>query len=70
MTAQQFDEKKSEAFGGCLMDMLNLGSLVLMTSIGHRTGLLIRRWACNPRPATKSLTLLRSMSDTCTSGSM
>jgi len=39
MTEQKFDEKKTEAFGDRMMDMLNLGSLALMTSIGHRTGL-------------------------------
>jgi hypothetical protein len=39
MTEQKFDEKRSEAFADRLMDMLNLGSLALMTSIGHRTGL-------------------------------
>ncbi|MBT4126694.1 MAG: methyltransferase domain-containing protein [Chloroflexi bacterium] len=39
MTEQKFDDAKAEAFGDRLMDMLNLGSLALMTSIGHRTGL-------------------------------
>lgn len=39
MTEQKFDNAKSEAFADRLMDMLNLGSLALMTSIGHRTGL-------------------------------
>jgi len=27
MTAQKIDEKKTEAFDDCLMEMLNLGSL-------------------------------------------
>ncbi len=39
MTGQKFDEKRAEAFGDRLLDMLNMGSLALMTSIGHRTGL-------------------------------
>ncbi len=39
MTEQKFDDAKAEAFGDRLMDMLNLGSLALMTSIGHRIGL-------------------------------
>ncbi|MBT3996210.1 MAG: methyltransferase domain-containing protein [Chloroflexi bacterium] len=39
MTEQKFDDAKAEAFGDRLMDMLNLGSLALMTSVGHRTGL-------------------------------
>lgn len=39
MTSQKFDDAKAEAFGDRMMDMLNLGSLALMTSIGHRTGL-------------------------------
>ena len=39
MTNQKFDDKKAEAFGDRLMEMLNLGSLALMTTIGYRTGL-------------------------------
>ena len=39
MTEQKFDDAKAEAFGDRMMDMLNLGSLALMTSIGHRTAL-------------------------------
>jgi ubiquinone/menaquinone biosynthesis C-methylase UbiE len=39
MSEPKFDDAKAEAFGDRLMDMLNLGSLALMTSIGHRTGL-------------------------------
>jgi ubiquinone/menaquinone biosynthesis C-methylase UbiE len=39
VTEQKFDDAKAEAFGDRLMDMLNLGSLALMTSIGHRTAL-------------------------------
>lgn len=40
MSASTFDTKKAEAFEGKIVDMLNLGSLALMTSLGHRTGLL------------------------------
>jgi 2-polyprenyl-3-methyl-5-hydroxy-6-metoxy-1,4-benzoquinol methylase len=39
MNASGFDPKKAEAFEGNVVDMLNLGSLALMTSLGHRTGL-------------------------------
>jgi len=39
MAEQQLDEGKMEAFVDRLLEMLNLGSLALMTSIGHRTGL-------------------------------
>jgi ubiquinone/menaquinone biosynthesis C-methylase UbiE len=39
VTEQNFDDAKAEAFGDRMMDMLNMGSLALMTSIGHRTGL-------------------------------
>ena len=39
MTNQKFDVKKAEAFGDRLMEMLNLGSLALMTTIGYHTGL-------------------------------
>ncbi len=34
-----FDLKKSEAFAGHMIDVLNNASVALMTSIGHRTGL-------------------------------
>lgn len=34
-----FDESKAEAFAGKLLGALNNSALVLMTSIGHRTGL-------------------------------
>ena len=39
MTQSKFDDKKAEAFGDHMMDVLNMGSLALMISIGHRTGL-------------------------------
>jgi len=39
MNASGFDPKKAEAFEGKVVDMLNHGSLALMTSLGHRTGL-------------------------------
>ncbi len=39
MNTSDFDPKKAEAFEGKVVDMLNLGSLALMTSLGHRTGL-------------------------------
>ena len=37
--AAEFDDAKAEAFAGQLLAALNHGSLCLMTSIGHRTGL-------------------------------
>jgi 2-polyprenyl-3-methyl-5-hydroxy-6-metoxy-1,4-benzoquinol methylase len=39
MTTQQFDQGKAEAFVGRLLDDLNGGATMIMTSIGHRTGL-------------------------------
>lgn len=38
-TQTTFNEAKAEAFAGQMIDALNSASLVLMTSIGHRTGL-------------------------------
>ncbi len=35
----EYDTAKAEAFAGTLLDALNYGSLCLMASIGHRTGL-------------------------------
>ena len=39
MTMQEFDQAKGEEFAERMVDVLNSGSLALMTSIGHRTGL-------------------------------
>lgn len=39
MNTTNFDVAKAEAFEGRIVDMLNFGSLALMTSLGHRTGL-------------------------------
>lgn len=39
MEAIALDQKKVDAFETKLVDMMNLGALGLMTSIGHRTGL-------------------------------
>jgi 2-polyprenyl-3-methyl-5-hydroxy-6-metoxy-1,4-benzoquinol methylase len=38
-TQQQFDQTRAEAFAERLLDALNGGSIAIMTSIGHRTGL-------------------------------
>ncbi|HCL64262.1 MAG TPA: transcriptional regulator [Rhizobium sp.] len=37
--ASMFDEAKAQAFAGTMIGALNRAALVLMTSIGHRTGL-------------------------------
>jgi 2-polyprenyl-3-methyl-5-hydroxy-6-metoxy-1,4-benzoquinol methylase len=39
MTDQPFDEGRSEAFSGRMMDILNGAAIALMTSIGHQVGL-------------------------------
>ncbi len=39
MTTQQFDQGRAEAFIGRLLNDLNGGAAMIMTSIGHRTGL-------------------------------
>jgi len=39
MNPSHFDQKKAKTFEGKVVDMLNLGSLALMTSLGHRAGL-------------------------------
>lgn len=39
MTTQQLDPAKTEAFAGQMVGMMNGGSLILMVSIGHQTGL-------------------------------
>ncbi len=39
MTMQEFDQAKAEEFADRMVGVLNEGSIALMTSIGHRTGL-------------------------------
>ena len=38
-TSPPFDQARATAFGGRVLEMINHGSIALMTSIGHRTGL-------------------------------
>ena len=40
MVAAGFDQSRADAFAGRMLDMLNSGALMVMTSVGHRTGLL------------------------------
>jgi SAM-dependent methyltransferase len=39
MAASAYDDARAEAFAGRMLDMLNGGALMVMTSVGHRTGL-------------------------------
>ena len=39
MADQSFDQTRSEAFAGRMMDVLNGAGITLMTSIGHQVGL-------------------------------
>jgi 2-polyprenyl-3-methyl-5-hydroxy-6-metoxy-1,4-benzoquinol methylase len=39
MTTRQLDQQRQEAFAGRMLDVLNGGSLVFLTSVGHKTGL-------------------------------
>ncbi|MFO7571397.1 MAG: class I SAM-dependent methyltransferase [Gaiellaceae bacterium] len=39
MVATTYDEARAEAFAGRMLDMLNGGALMVMTSVGHRAGL-------------------------------
>src|SRR4028118_334244 len=39
MTTRKLDQAKAEAFAERMVSVLNEGSIALMTSIGHRTGL-------------------------------
>ena len=40
MTQAAYDTERAEAFAGRMLDMLNSASLMVMASVGHRTGLL------------------------------
>jgi 2-polyprenyl-3-methyl-5-hydroxy-6-metoxy-1,4-benzoquinol methylase len=39
MKSTTFDAERAEAFAGRMLEMLNGGALMVMTSVGHRTGL-------------------------------
>jgi 2-polyprenyl-3-methyl-5-hydroxy-6-metoxy-1,4-benzoquinol methylase len=39
MTATTYDESRAEGFAERMLEMLNSGALMVMTSVGHRTGL-------------------------------
>src|SRR4029450_5875920 len=39
MASTTYDETRAEAFAGRMLDMLNSGALMVMSSVGHRTGL-------------------------------
>src|SRR5262245_17227963 len=39
MASTTYDETRAEAFAGRMLDMLNSGALMVMASVGHRTGL-------------------------------
>ncbi|KAM3100532.1 class I SAM-dependent methyltransferase [Phormidesmis sp. 146-35] len=39
LNSADFNQEKSEAFAGRMLDILNSGAIAIMTSIGHRTGL-------------------------------
>jgi SAM-dependent methyltransferase len=39
MTVTTFDGERAEAFAGRMLEMLNSGALMVMASVGHRTGL-------------------------------
>jgi hypothetical protein len=53
MTTQRFDQEKAEEFAGRMIETLNGGALMLMTSIGHRTGLFDAMAGLPPPPATR-----------------
>jgi SAM-dependent methyltransferase len=42
MVESTYDTERAEAFAGRMLDMLNGGALMIMTSVGHRTGLFDR----------------------------
>ncbi|MBL0923616.1 MAG: class I SAM-dependent methyltransferase [Sphingomonadaceae bacterium] len=49
---QSFDAAKAEAFAGKMLSAFNQGALVLMTSVGHRTGLFDAFALCSPTTST------------------
>ena len=40
MVQTGYDETRAEAFAGRMLELLNGGALIVMTSFGHRAGLL------------------------------
>jgi ubiquinone/menaquinone biosynthesis C-methylase UbiE len=53
MSTNGFNQQKAEAFTEKMMDVLNYGSLALMTSIGHRTGLFDTMAKLPPAPISQ-----------------
>jgi len=47
-TETGFDKERAKAFMGTMVGMLNGGSLAMMCSIGHRTGLFDRMAGLGP----------------------
>ncbi|MCL4294600.1 MAG: methyltransferase domain-containing protein [Anaerolineae bacterium] len=53
MSTTGFNQQKAEAFTEKMVDVLNYGSLALMTSIGHRTGLFDTMSELPPAPISQ-----------------
>lgn len=53
MSTNGFNQQKAEAFTEKMVDVLNYGSLALMTSIGHRTGLFDTMAELPPAPISQ-----------------
>ena len=62
MSTNGFDQKKSEAFSGEMLGMLNKASLALMTSIGHQTG-LFNAIADLPPSTSKQIALVAQLDE-------
>lgn len=63
-----FDQARSEAFAGRMMDVLNGAGITLMLSIGHQVG-LFDTLADLPPPASRSQRRPGCTSATCANGS-
>jgi len=54
MAEPLFDQARSEAFAGRMMDVLNGAGITLMTSIGHQVGLFDAWRTARRRRASRS----------------
>ena len=61
MQTLTIDQQKVDQFGARMLDMLNMGSLGLMVSVGHRTGLFDAM--ADMEPATSHAIAERDLED-------
>jgi hypothetical protein len=65
---EQLDSRRAEAFNERMLAALNSAALILLASLGHRTGLFDAMACAAPATSPKSPNALALSSATCASG--